>query len=92
MTLSATAVALESGETTAGQLVERCLARIEDPAGEGSTAFLAVDAEAAVATAQAVDAVRQAGGRLPPYAGIPFAIKDLCDIEGQVTAAGSTVH
>ena len=90
-TLSATAAALESGELTAGQLVETCLARIQDPSGEGAAAFLAVDADRAVATANAVDAVRRAGGKLPPYSGIPIAVKDLCDIEGQITGAGSTI-
>ncbi len=82
---------LADGSTTARQLVDDCLAAIEDPAGEGQRAFLAVAGVQARATADGYDAIRAAGGALPPFAGIPVAIKDLCDIEGEVTTAGSTV-
>ncbi len=81
--------ALAAGRTTARQLVEACLSRIEDPAGEGARAFVSVDAQAARAAADACDELRAAGVPLPPHAGIPLSIKDLFDIEGQVTRAGS---
>lgn len=83
--------ALNDGTTTARELVDQALARIADPAGEGSRAFLSVADEQARATADGIDAIRAAGGALPPFAGLPFAVKDLCDIEGQVSTAGSTV-
>lgn len=81
--------ALAAGRTTARQLVEACLSQIGDPAGEGTRAFVSVDAQGARAAADACDGLRAAGVPLPPYAGIPLSIKDLFDIEGQVTRAGS---
>ena len=82
---------LAAGRVTARSLVDRCLAVIADPAGEGARAFLRVDAEAARATADGYDAIRRSGATLPPFAGIPIAVKDLFDVQGQITTAGSTV-
>jgi aspartyl-tRNA(Asn)/glutamyl-tRNA(Gln) amidotransferase subunit A len=82
---------LAGGRTTARELVDRCLAAIEDPGGEGGRAFLRIDAEGARATAEGYDAIRRAGADLPPYAGIPLAVKDLFDVRGDVTTAGSVV-
>jgi len=90
-TLNDLAAALATGKTTSRQLVEECLARIADPAGEGARAFIRVDAATACATADAMDALRRAGRAPGPFAGIPFSIKDLADIAGQVTTAGSRV-
>lgn len=90
-TLAAAAAALERGETTSRALVEACLARALDPAGEGSRTFVSLDADAARAAADGVDALRRAGAHAGPYAGIPIAIKDLFDVRGQVTRAGSRV-
>lgn len=90
-TLPQLSEALASGRTTSRQLVEECLSRIEDPAGEGAHSFISVDAKQARATADACDALRAAGAPLGPFAGIPMSIKDLFDIEGQVTRAGSRV-
>ncbi|MDX2156322.1 MAG: amidase [Hyphomicrobiaceae bacterium] len=81
--------ALERGETTSRRLVEDCLARIADPDGEGARAFVSVDAVGARAAADAMDLLRKAGAAPSPLAGIPVAIKDLADIRGQVTTAGS---
>ena len=88
-TLSGLARELASGKTTARALVEACLARIEDPAGEGARAFIRVDADQARAAADGIDKLRAADVAPSPYAGIPLAIKDLADIKGQVTCAGS---
>ncbi len=82
---------LNSGTVTSRQLVESCLDRIDDPEGEGERAFLLVDAEGARATADGIDEARKAGRNVPPLSGIPVAVKDLCDIEGQVSTAGSRV-
>jgi aspartyl-tRNA(Asn)/glutamyl-tRNA(Gln) amidotransferase subunit A len=81
---------LEAGRTTAAQLVEESLARIEEPGGEGNRAFVAVDAEGARATAAAMDGLRRAGRPPSPLAGIPVSVKDLFDVQGEVTRAGST--
>lgn len=90
-TLNDLAAALAVGKTTSRQLVEDCLARIADPAGEGPRTFIKVDAKAARATADAMDILRRAGRPLGPFAGIPFSIKDLADIAGQPTQAGSKI-
>ncbi len=82
---------LAAGVSSARQIVEDALERIEDPEGEGGRAFLSVAADRARATADGVDAIRRAGGVVPPFAGIPFAVKDLCDVSGEVTTAGSIV-
>lgn len=89
VTLSGLAHDLASGKTTARALVEACLARIEDTTGEGARTFIRVDADQARAAADGIDALRAANAAPSPYAGIPIAIKDLADIKGQVTCAGS---
>lgn len=88
-TLSSLARDLASGTTTSRKIVEDCLARIEDPAGEGARTFIKVHADRARAAADAMDGLRRVGAAPSPYAGIPVAIKDLADIAGEVTAAGS---
>jgi aspartyl-tRNA(Asn)/glutamyl-tRNA(Gln) amidotransferase subunit A len=72
-------------------LVEACLARIDDPGGEGGRVFLKVHADAALAAADYYDRLRAQGQAPSPFAGIPVSIKDLFDIAGDVTTAGSTV-
>ena len=88
-TLAALAEDLESGRTSARKLVEECLGRIADPSGEGIRTFIHVDKEAAIEAAEAIDRLRKATAAPSPYAGIPVSIKDLFDIKGQVTRAGS---
>ena len=90
-TLTELAADLAAGRTTSRRLVEACLARIADPAGEGSRAFVAVDADKALAMADLADGARRLGLEASPYAGIPISIKDLFDIRGERTRAGSTV-
>lgn len=90
-TLEGLASQLHSGKTTSRDLTEACLARIEDEAGEGVRAFLSTDAEGAIATADFMDGRRRAGRAPSPYAGIPISLKDLFDVAGEVTAAGSTI-
>jgi aspartyl-tRNA(Asn)/glutamyl-tRNA(Gln) amidotransferase subunit A len=72
-------------------VVEECLARIKDPAGEGSRVFLKIHEEAALAAAEYYDTLRAKGAAPSPFAGIPISIKDLFDIAGDVTTAGSTI-
>jgi aspartyl-tRNA(Asn)/glutamyl-tRNA(Gln) amidotransferase subunit A len=88
-TLASLAADLESGRTSARKLVDECLARIADPSGEGARAFIHVDAEAAIEAAEAMDRLREVKAEPSRYAGIPVSIKDLFDIKGQVTRAGS---
>jgi aspartyl-tRNA(Asn)/glutamyl-tRNA(Gln) amidotransferase subunit A len=90
-TLAELARCLEAGATTSRRLVEECLARIGDPKGEGARTFLKVHAETARAAADYHDQLRAHGVRLGPWAGIPVSIKDLFDMAGDVTTAGSKV-
>jgi aspartyl-tRNA(Asn)/glutamyl-tRNA(Gln) amidotransferase subunit A len=76
--------------TSSRSLVEACLARIEDLAGEGRRVFLKVHAETARLAADHVDALRRHGTAPSRFAGIPVSIKDLFDMAGDVTTAGST--
>src|SRR3954471_15128861 len=88
-TLASLSADLASGATSARKLVEQCLAKIADPAGEGQRAFVHVDKDAALNAADAMDRLRKANAAPSPFAGIPVSIKDLFDIKGQVTCAGS---
>ena len=90
-TLHDAARALAEGRTTSRALVEECLARIADPAGEGARAFIKVYADPARAMADAADALRRVGRAPGPLAGIPVSIKDLFDVAGEPTPAGSVV-
>src|SRR5260221_10078335 len=80
---------LENGRTSARKLVDACLGRIADTAGEGARTFIHVDAEAAIEAAEAMDRLREIKAAPSPFAGIPVSIKDLFDIRGQLTRAGS---
>ena len=82
---------LAAGRTTSRELVDQALARIADPAGEGARAFMQVHADAARADAQHSDRLRRAGVVRSPVEGLPVSVKDLFDIAGETTRAGSKV-
>jgi aspartyl-tRNA(Asn)/glutamyl-tRNA(Gln) amidotransferase subunit A len=88
-TLASLAADLDAGRTTARALVDECLAKIADTDGEGARAFLHVDGEAAIEAAEAMDRLREVNAAPSPFAGIAISVKDLFDIKGQVTRAGS---
>ncbi len=88
-TLAALAADLAAGRSSARKLVEECLAKIAAPSGEGQRTFIHVDKAAAIEAADAMDRLRKANAAPSPFAGIPVSIKDLFDIKGQVTRAGS---
>ena len=71
-------------------LVEECLARIADAAGEGRRVFLKVHADQARASADYIDGLRRHGAAPSRFAGLPVSVKDLFDMAGDVTTAGST--
>ncbi|MCW0234915.1 MAG: amidase [Ferrovibrio sp.] len=72
--------------------LEVCLARIEDPDGEGQRAFTRVYAERARAAAEASDARTRLGQSLGPLDGRIVSVKDLFDIPGEPTTAGSKLR
>ena len=80
--------AVRSAERSARDGVEQALARIEN-GNEALGAFVVVDAEAALAGADAIDATVAAGGDPGPLAGVPFGVKDLEDSAGLPTSHGS---
>ena len=90
-TLNDLARDLAAGKVTAAQLIEDVLARIAEPAGEGARAFVKVHAEKARIAAKAADELRRADLAPSRFAGIPIAVKDLFDLAGEPTPAGSTV-
>ena len=83
--------AIARGEVSATECVAAALARI-DSGDKAVNAFTAVLRERAMAEAQAVDAARARGERLPPLSGVPFAAKNLFDIAGVTTLAGSKIN
>ena len=93
-TIAALRQALDSDALSSEALVEQMLARARDPAGEGERVFRKLYADQALAQARAFDRCRKSGmtsAQLGPLAGMPLSIKDLFDIEGEVTTAGSVV-
>jgi aspartyl-tRNA(Asn)/glutamyl-tRNA(Gln) amidotransferase subunit A len=68
------------------------LARIAEPNGEGARTFIRVFANEARAAADDCDARRGRAESRRALEGKPISIKDLCDVEGVVTLAGSTVR
>jgi aspartyl-tRNA(Asn)/glutamyl-tRNA(Gln) amidotransferase subunit A len=82
---------LAAGRASSRDLVEQALARIGDPAGEGARAFMKVHADSARADADHADRLRKAGVRRSAVDGLPISVKDLYDIAGDVTRAGSKV-
>lgn len=86
------AAAVREGQVSARELLDASLARIEATDG-AVNAFTLHTRERARAEADAVDAQRaRAPQALGPLAGVPYAVKNLYDIEGEVTVAGSVIH
>ncbi|MGN8085616.1 amidase [Ralstonia sp. 22086] len=80
---------LAAGRTTSVALTEAALERAESHRAAGGAAYVSIDVQAALAMARAADAARAAGNVPSLLAGLPVSIKDLFDVAGQVTAAGS---
>ncbi|WP_029354220.1 AtzE family amidohydrolase [Bosea sp. 117] len=87
----AVAAAVREGRVTARAVLEATLARIEavDPL---LNAFTAVTAGRARAEADAIDRARAEGKPLGALAGVPFAVKNLFDLAGLRTLAGSKIN
>jgi aspartyl-tRNA(Asn)/glutamyl-tRNA(Gln) amidotransferase subunit A len=81
--------AVASGKSSALNVIDDALARIEER-NPALNAFTAVTADRARAKARAVDAAPDKSKL--PLAGVPFAVKNLFDIEGLATVAGSKIN
>ncbi|MFJ3045268.1 amidase [Herbaspirillum chlorophenolicum] len=89
--LSQLAADLDAGRTTSVELTEQALAKIADANGEGARVFTSVYADQARAAAKASDTLRAAGLARSPIDGLPVSVKDLFDVAGETTLAGSVV-
>ncbi|MGC5803861.1 amidase [Ralstonia pseudosolanacearum] len=87
--IRALAAELAAGHTTSIALTEAALARAQSHRAAGGAAYIDIDTRAALDMARAADAARAAGNVPSLLAGLPVSIKDLFDVAGQVTAAGS---
>jgi aspartyl-tRNA(Asn)/glutamyl-tRNA(Gln) amidotransferase subunit A len=91
-TLSETAQSLDEGEVSSIELTRHALDRIARFDGrDGLNAFLQIDTEGALLAAHEADERRSGGRQRSLLDGIPVAIKDLVDVEGMRTTAGSPV-
>jgi aspartyl-tRNA(Asn)/glutamyl-tRNA(Gln) amidotransferase subunit A len=73
----------------ASALLDACIAAARSEANRHT--FLHTSFDSAMAQARAVDALRDTGAALPALAGLAISVKDLFDVQGEVSAAGSTV-
>jgi aspartyl-tRNA(Asn)/glutamyl-tRNA(Gln) amidotransferase subunit A len=78
---------LAGGELRSSDLVESCLDAIVDPSGEGARTFTRIFSDSARSKAKEFDTHRPAGA----LAGLPISVKDLFDVAGEPTTAGSVV-
>lgn len=81
----------KTNRSSARARLDAALARIGDPEGEGARACLTVYPDAARAAADASDARARDGATFGPLDGAIVTIKDLFDVAGEVTRAGSKV-
>ena len=90
-TLVGLADQLERGAVSSRGLVEQFLDRLTSNISQAEKCFVLIDRAGARAAADQQDALRKAGRHAGRFAGIPVSVKDLFDVEGQVTLAGSKV-
>ncbi len=85
------AAGVREGRLSAREVAEAALARIA-ALDARYNAFTAVTRERALREAGAIDRRRARGEALPPLAGVPFAAKNLFDVEGLTTLAGAKIE
>jgi len=90
-TLVSAAHRLERGDVSSRSLVEHCLEKIETCENARAAYTSDFSPERARQYADAADRVRAKGYHASPWAGLPISIKDLFDIRGQITRAGSLI-
>jgi len=85
------AASLAQGHTTASTLTQQALQRANDAAGEGAATFTRIYSDWAQQLANTSDVVRAASGARSSAEGLSVSIKDLFDVAGEPTCAGSAV-
>jgi Asp-tRNA(Asn)/Glu-tRNA(Gln) amidotransferase A subunit family amidase len=88
---AAAAAAIAAGRLTSRELVQACLDRIAD-VDERIEAWSYLDADYAVAQAEARDRERREGRTLAPLHGVPVGVKDIFDTADMPTEFGSPIH
>ncbi len=88
-TIASQRARLARGEATHETIVSQALAGAAAPAAQH--VFTRLYADGALAAARHADAAQRAGLALPPLAGLPVSVKDLYDVAGETTLAGSVV-
>ncbi|MGL5114481.1 MAG: AtzE family amidohydrolase [Beijerinckiaceae bacterium] len=87
----AIAAAIRAGQTSAMAVTNAHLAAIAARNPE-LVAYTDITASRALTKAAAIDAAHAKGEALPPLAGVPFAVKNLFDVVGLPTRAGSLIN
>ena len=85
------AAAIRNGEVSATEVMQSALERIKTN-DRRYNSFTAVTDSRALAEAGAIDKARAQGLTLPPLAGVPYAVKNLFDVSGLPTLAGSKIN
>lgn len=88
-TIQSVRKALEEGKISSVELVSAAFTEIEKEGGEGSRTFIRTFKNTAITQAAASDALRKMTVPQGPLAGIPISVKDLLDVAGEPTSAGS---
>ncbi|MDQ8732107.1 AtzE family amidohydrolase [Bradyrhizobium sp. LHD-71] len=91
LTATEIAGAVASGRLSASTVIADALARIGER-NPALNAFTDVTAERAISRAETVDAAIASKKPVGPLAGVPFAVKNLFDIQGLPTRAGSKIN
>ncbi len=89
ITLTQQADLLRVSQTTSQALIEQALMRIHAPGGEGTRTFTRINDDSARESARVSDVLIAAGQARSPIEGLPVSIKDLFDVKGETTLAGS---
>jgi aspartyl-tRNA(Asn)/glutamyl-tRNA(Gln) amidotransferase subunit A len=87
-TVTELAAQIRAGALSSVKLAETCLDRIA-ALDKRLHAFIAVTRDRALAEARAADTLLRGGHDLGPLHGVPYAVKDLYDVQGLATTAGT---
>lgn len=82
---------LRSGKVSSRELVETAFDAIKNPDGQGKSVYTYINEPEAFAQADLSDKLLKSDSQCSPLTGIPLSVKDLFDVQGQVTKAGSKV-
>jgi AtzE family amidohydrolase len=85
------ALAVQTGKIRASEVIRTTLAQIQ-ARNQQLNCFTAITSEAALRDAEKIDAEIAAGKNPGLLAGVPFAVKNLFDIQGLTTLAGAKIN